>query len=384
MAWLEKKHQYPRRGDRYFQTYVAVFEDPHRTPRRKRVILQTKSKAEARSLLVRLEEKHRSGDFDPWNDRVRGAHIVGGAVPLTDAIDLFVTDRRQYCSKPTSDTYDYILRSLAADQFPRSPGFPLHGVTQRNITAFLGRDIADATRRSYEQRLRIFFRWCIDNGLCKHDPVPQIKRSKISQRRDLPEYLTGDQFDHLVNTIRRDGRENPYGSDNLWLEGAMVFAAYTGLRRAELTNLQWRHIDFASEHLLIANTETFTTKSGRERRVPLKGPALEVIRGLADSRKSLTPTEYVFKGANGDQVNAEYLSKRFRHYRRLAGLPKEINFHSLRHTFASWAVQRRMNLYALKEILGHADIKQTQVYASLSPDALTREMDRAFGEARAA
>lgn len=73
------------------------------------------------------------------------------------------------------------------------------------------------------------------------------------------------------------------------------------------------------------------------------------------------------------------MSARFRHYRRKANLPEGINFHSLRHTFASWAAQRGMNLYTLKEIMGHADIKQTQVYASLSPATLQREMENAFG-----
>lgn len=43
---------------------------------------------------------------------------------------------------------------------------------------------------------------------------------------------------------------------------------------------------------------------------------------------------------------------------------------ALRHTFASWSAQRGMKLYALKEMLGHSDIKQTQVYATLSPDSL--------------
>jgi hypothetical protein len=64
----------------------------------------------------------------------------------------------------------------------------------------------------------------------------------------------------------------------------------------------------------------------------------------------------------------------------MAGLPESINFHSLRHTFAAWAVMRGMDLYRLKEILGHADMKTTLVYAHLQPDALRRAMQRCFGD----
>ena len=75
-----------------------------------------------------------------------------------------------------------------------------------------------------------------------------------------------------------------------------------------------------------------------------------------------------------------YLSERFRFYRRLAKLPENLPFHSLRHTFASWFVLRGGDLYRLKEILGHADMRTTLKYTHLRPDALREEMRKTFGE----
>jgi site-specific recombinase XerD len=59
------------------------------------------------------------------------------------------------------------------------------------------------------------------------------------------------------------------------------------------------------------------------------------------------------------------VSRRFRHYRKEANLPAGFNFHSTRHTFASWAVMGGMDIYKLKESLGHASIEQTMIYAHL-------------------
>lgn len=51
----------------------------------------------------------------------------------------------------------------------------------------------------------------------------------------------------------------------------------------------------------------------------------------------------------------------------------------LRHTFASWRVLRGGDLYGLKEVLGHADIQTTMIYAHLRPDAIREEMEKCFG-----
>ncbi len=80
----------------------------------------------------------------------------------------------------------------------------------------------------------------------------------------------------------------------------------------------------------------------------------------------------------GGRLNLEYVSKRFLHYRRLAKLPEGISFHNLRHTCASWLVMRGVPLSVVQYILGHSAIVVTQRYAHLAPDAVQREMLRAF------
>jgi site-specific recombinase XerD len=58
----------------------------------------------------------------------------------------------------------------------------------------------------------------------------------------------------------------------------------------------------------------------------------------------------------------------------LEAKPDNFHFHDTRHHFASWFVMRGESLQALKEILGHADLKMTLRYAHLAPDHLRGEM----------
>jgi site-specific recombinase XerD len=64
------------------------------------------------------------------------------------------------------------------------------------------------------------------------------------------------------------------------------------------------------------------------------------------------------------------ISRCFKTAVRKAGINENIHFHSLRHTFASWLVQKGVSLYEVSRLLGHTNIKTTQIYSHLAPGNL--------------
>ena len=376
MARLRGKYRKDEKGRKALQYYYAEFYDGHRHPRQKRVSLGTRDKQAARQKLVEMEREYMAGLWDPWHDALQGEGMLIGK-----AIQAFLKSREGRSPK-TIANYENILR-IFRESLP--PGMMLAAVETRHVNAFLdGRNLKERSRHTYTRHLGVFFRWCMADGLCKHDPTPVNGRLRRRPRRTVPEFLTEAQVEELLCTIKADAvLKHAITDGNRWLTHVIRFTLGTSLHRGEMCNLRWSAVDLHTGLITVRNTEDFETKSGHERAVPLVGDARAVIVALRETRTS-EADDYVFKGMRGDQLNAEHLSRRFRFYRRLARLPKGINFHSLRHTFASWWVMRGGDLYRLKEVLGHADIQTTMIYAHLRPDALLEEMEKCFGHGRIA
>ncbi|MBE0551903.1 MAG: tyrosine-type recombinase/integrase [Ignavibacterium sp.] len=82
-------------------------------------------------------------------------------------------------------------------------------------------------------------------------------------------------------------------------------------------------------------------------------------------KSNSNPDDFIFNRKTDIKFNEDYVSKQFKKALRAAELNDDIHFHNLRHSFASNLVQRGVNLYVVKELLGHEDIKTTQIYSHI-------------------
>ena len=383
MASLQKRYRTDSGGKKRLKGYYAIFRDADRRPAQKEVSLKTRDAQAARARMADLERAHARGEYDPWTSRTPQL----GAVTASEAVDRFLASRAETGSESGVATYRSVLVP-----FERSlpPGLMLTQVRREHVDGWLASlSVADATRDSYADRLRIFAGWCRDESLAPPvwQPAPPPLRGNRGRREVDVRYFTADQLAQLLRTL--DARLILAGKrashvDRL-LARIVPFAAGTGLRRGEVCALRWAAVALGGPggaYVRVANTDTFTTKSGLGRTVPLVGDALTALRVQAESRTSEDPAAPVFCGARGGALNDQYLGKRFRLLLRAARLPGSAkhNFHSLRHTFGTLAVQRGVDVYRLKEIMGHADIKTTLRYAKLHPATLMDAMQAAFGE----
>ena len=354
--------------------YYAEFEDVQRRPKKKRISLGTKDSATASRRFHDMEKRFDAGTFDPWNDKPPEEGVT-----FNEAVSRFLSSREDEGLAPSSiATYKSVLEAFAAFL---PPGYPLYGLRLSDLVSFLDdKQRSDATKRSYQQRVRIFGQWCVEQAILKVNPIPAPStKGKKGREKRLPRYLTDDEADRLIRAIEADAVLKPeIEGGNAWLLNAVRFGLGTGLRRGELINLRWGDVDLVNGTVHVRNRDGWTTKSGRERVVPLVGKALDTAKTLHAQRGEEDDEARVLTGVGGDPLNKDYLSKRFAFYRDLARLPKQVSFHSLRHTYASRLVQRGASVYKVQALLGHADVKTTQQYAHVTAASLRLDVERAM------
>ncbi len=159
------------------------------------------------------------------------------------------------------------------------------------------------------------------------------------------------------------------------LRPMVLTALHTGMRKGEILGLRLgEHVDLDSLNISLKAEET---KGGKDRHIPINKTLLSVLKQVAMGKEA---GDYIFSKPDGSP---------FVDVKRAFGsaLKKaQINgatFHTLRHTFASHLVMAGVDLYTVGDLLGHADYKQTQKYAHLSPDHRGRAvyfLDKIFSE----
>jgi len=117
-----------------------------------------------------------------------------------------------------------------------------------------------------------------------------------------------------------------------------------------------------------ADHNTHITKSKKIRTIPLNRTALEIIVRRSKSSGII----FTLQGKPIKQDTFVHIFKRFV---RAVDINQKLSFHSLRHTFASWLVQRGVSIFQISKLLGHADIKTTEIYAHLRQDDLKKSVE---------
>jgi integrase len=180
-------------------------------------------------------------------------------------------------------------------------------------------------------------------GVLEH--VPKIRTEKEPQGR--LRWLTIDEAGRLLATCRK--------SKNKALADLVEFAMFTGVRRGEALGLTWDRVDRARGVIRLE-----VTKSGHRREIPLSSNADAVLarRWTPDAKG------WVFGSRKWNAFRSAWEAA-------LAGANIDgFRFHDLRHTFASWLVQRGRTLKEVQEALGHQTIAMTMRYSHLAPDHL--------------
>lgn len=168
------------------------------------------------------------------------------------------------------------------------------------------------------------------------------KLKGISEVETRREYLTIKELNTLVETP----------CDYEVLKRAALFSALTGLRLSDIQNLKWEEIKVENGTPRIHFTQQKT--KGVEY-MPISEQALQ----LCGAEKS--PTTLVFSGL----PDSAWISRPLKKWIESAGITKNITFHCFRHTFATLQLSSGTDIYTVSKMLGHTNVKTTQVYAKV-------------------
>jgi integrase len=153
-----------------------------------------------------------------------------------------------------------------------------------------------------------------------------------------------------------------------WLRIAAAIALYAGLRKGEVAGLRKRAINFQLATIEVSKSYDGPVKSKHYRFVPLADELRAILKPWVEK---LEPDDLVIK-IDGEMMREDYdIATRVERAAARAGV-RSVNFHQLRHTFASHLAQTKP-LTVVGSILGHADTQTTARYAHVNNEALARD-----------
>lgn len=218
--------------------------------------------------------------------------------------------------------------------------------------------------------LKSFYQFLVLSGRIRKNPVQNITPAKVE--RHLPQILTGKEVELFL--------EQPQCTDMKgYRDHAMLELLYaTGIRVSELISLNLSDLNLGAGMIRCAG-------KAKERMIPLYPAAIRALRDYVEEiRPSMIASEEetaLFVNMNGERMSRQGFWKIIKYYQEKAKIEKDITPHTLRHSFAAHLLENGADLRSIQEMLGHADISSTQIYAELVNQKLKNVYNKAHPRA---
>jgi integrase len=205
---------------------------------------------------------------------------------------------------------------------------------------------------SYFNKVKATLKQAYKDGILQTDLNSKI--SVIKPAETQREFLTVEELNTLVTKPCKDEV----------LKRAALFSALTGLRYSDIEKLIWNELEYIEGQGYFIKFTQQKTK-GVEM-LPISEQAYSLLGEIDE------PQNKVFKGLR----YSAYHNKHLREWVKSAGINKKISFHNFRHTFATLQLANGTDIYTVSKMLGHRELKTTQIYAKVVDKAKREAADK--------
>ena len=201
--------------------------------------------------------------------------------------------------------------------------------------------LSQNSQSSYYNKVRAALHEAFKEGIIQRNPAALVEGVKPGEPQR--EFLTLDELQNLANTEC----ELPI------LKKAFLFSALTGLRWSDIQKLTWSEVQHSKE---IGNYIRFRQKKTKgAETLPISEQALQLLGARS------SPAERVFVGLK----YSAWHNLKLQQWVMKAKITKSISFHCARHTYATLQLTLGTDIYTVSKLLGHKDLKTTQIYAKI-------------------
>jgi integrase/recombinase XerD len=245
-----------------------------------------------------------------------------------------------FCGKPITEIEDEDIKT-----------FLHHLISVKKLSSSSVNVYNAALKFLFEKTLKM--RWDSEN-------LPRMKKLK-----KLPNALTKEEVQSLFDV-----------TDNLKHKCILMIVYGSGLRLSELTGLKVDDINSKNMRIFIRQG-----KGKKDRYAILSQKSLEILR---EYWKVYKPKDWLFEGGQkGTRYSNRSAQDLFKKAVKKSGIKKNVSIHVLRHSFAVHMLEANVNLFHIKELLGHSDITTTTIYlraANMSALNIKSPLDSIGGE----
>lgn len=211
-------------------------------------------------------------------------------------------------------------------------------------------ELVEVHRISYANQVISAGKLFLKYGLDKSDAIINKLERPFSEKH-LPTILSTTEIASLVGK-----------TTNIKHKAILMTIYAHGLRRQELINLKISDIDSSRGFIYVRQG-----KGKKDRPVTLNQECLFLLR---DYFRIYKPVEYLFEGQYGGKYSATSIAKIVQQAVQRCRIKKHVTPHTLRHSYATHLLEQGTDIRYIQELLGHSNIKTTEIYTHVSDLAL--------------